>query len=211
MHEGTLGRLQKLMARMFTDNEAEQAVAARAFVEASRKAGIHPSDLTLVHDADLLGRLTRLTKDMSDRNEVLEAENAAWRKVAPEALRRRVAEMKKPHFKRWQRLEFLCRRAYGKYWRRGLCRHFGMQPAELKAIRRGERMVGDDLVRQLEALPPHRPRRRVVWDDWMLNRLQTLSEMGQSASEIAEKFGIPVGSVKWRLRQTDGGEMRAAE
>lgn len=200
MHGKDLERLGKLMALMFSDNPEEHAAAARQFVEAAKRAGIHPAQLTLMYEHDVLGRLNRLNTQLSNENEALYSEVVAWRETAPPAMKRRVAEMKRPHFRRWKRFEFLCRRAYGRLWKRGVCTGLGLTPDRLIAFRQGRDVIDDAMMSRLEAAVPYRPRKpRIRWDGWMLDRLNTLLAADRSPEEIAASLDLPVKSVVWRI------------
>ena len=200
-----LERLQKLMALMFSDNPAEHAGAARQFVESARRCGIHPAEITLVHERDLLGRLNRLNAQLSQENDQLHAETMAWREVAPPTLRRTVAALKRPHFRRWRRFEFLARQAFGRFWKRGACAALGLTSEQLKSFRQGKAAIDDGLMRRLEAFPPYRPRKpKIVWDDWMLDRLQALWTAERSAEEISASLHVPMKSVVWRIKHRLG-------
>lgn len=200
MHAKDLERLGKLMALMFSDNPEEHSVAARQFVEAAKRAGIHPAQLTLMHEQDILGRLNRLNAQLSNENETLYSEVVAWREAAPPAMKRRVAEMKHPHFRRWKRFEFLCRRAYGRLWKRGACAGLGLTPDRINAFRRGREVIDDAVMNRLETVSPYRPRKpKIRWDEWMLDRLSTLLAADRSPEEIAASLDLPVKSVIWRI------------
>lgn len=206
-----LERLQKLMGLMFSENLGEHQLAARQFVESARRSGIHPAQLTLVHERDVLGRLNTLNAQLAQENDHLYSEVVAWREVAPPALRRRVGEMKHPHFRRWKRFEFLCRRAYGRLWRRGACAGLGLTPVQLNSFRRGKQVIDDAIMQRLETATPYRPRKpKIKWDGWMIDRLNSLLAADRTPEEIAASLDLPLKSVVWRISHPIPGTQTAA-
>jgi hypothetical protein len=133
-----------------------------------------------------------------------------WRAVATPAQLKVLAEARRPHHRRLERLSFLARSVFGRQWRAGLRTYLSVPEDRLAAYERGEREIPEALLTRLAALPTWRPREnRPVWDVHMQKQLKEMVEAGADNGAIAQALEVPLKSVNARAAPLRGGRRKS--